>query len=47
MQLRQYQQILQENVRTSVGEVNLKWKWVMEQDNKFKHTKHATHERLK
>ncbi len=42
-----YQQILKENVRTSVQEQSLKRMWVMQQDNNPKHTSHSTKEWLK
>ncbi len=42
-----YQQILKENVRTSVYEQSLKRTWVMQQDNNPKHTSHSTKEWLK
>uniref|UniRef100_A0AAR2JEE5 Amino acid transporter transmembrane domain-containing protein n=1 Tax=Pygocentrus nattereri TaxID=42514 RepID=A0AAR2JEE5_PYGNA len=42
-----YQRILKENVRTSVHELNLKRRWVMQQDNNPKHTSRSTKEWLK
>ncbi|KAG2465365.1 TCB1 transposase, partial [Polypterus senegalus] len=39
-----YQRILKENVRTSVHELNLKRRWVMQQDNDPKHTSRSTKE---
>ncbi len=42
-----YQQILKENIRTSVPELSLKKKWAMQQDNDPKHTSHFTKEWLK
>ena len=42
-----YQRILKENVRTSVHELNLKRRWVMQQDNDPKHTSRSTKEWLK
>uniref|UniRef100_A0A8C4TBF5 Transposase n=1 Tax=Erpetoichthys calabaricus TaxID=27687 RepID=A0A8C4TBF5_ERPCA len=42
-----YQRILKENVRTSVQELNLKRRWVMQQDNDPKHTSRSTKEWLK
>uniref|UniRef100_A0A9J7Y0N0 Uncharacterized protein n=1 Tax=Cyprinus carpio carpio TaxID=630221 RepID=A0A9J7Y0N0_CYPCA len=42
-----YQQILKENVRTSVQELNLKRKCVMQQDNDPKNTSCSTKEWLK
>ena len=33
-----FQRILKENVRTSVRDLNLKRKWIMQQDNDPKHT---------
>ncbi len=42
-----YQQILKENIRTSVPELSLKRKWAMQQDNDPKHTSHFTREWLK
>ncbi len=41
-----YQQI-KENVRTPVWEMNLKRKWVIQQDNNPKHTSHSIKEWLK
>ncbi|KAG2458113.1 TCB1 transposase, partial [Polypterus senegalus] len=42
-----YQRILKENVRTSVHELNLKRRWVMQQDNDPQHTSRSTKEWLK
>ncbi len=42
-----YHQFLKENVRTSVHELSLKKKWVMQQYNDPKHTSHSTKEWLK
>ncbi len=42
-----YQQILKENVRTSVRELNLKRRWILQQDNDAKHTSCSTKEWLK
>ena len=37
---------LKENVRSSTCELKLKGKWVMQQDNDYKHTSHSILERL-
>ncbi|MCJ8745442.1 hypothetical protein PDJAM_G00130260, partial [Pangasius djambal] len=42
-----YQRIIKENVRTSVHELNLKRKWVMQQDNNPKHTSCSSKEWIK
>ncbi len=42
-----YQQILKENIRTSVPELSFKRKWAMQKDNDPKHTSHFTKEWLK
>ncbi len=47
MHFESYQQIIMENVRTYVQELNLKRKWLMHQYNDPKHTSRSTKDRLK